>query len=358
MLLRLGLVWFTFGVLGNQWPAYLTKSDGGSYLRLAEVIWRGAPHDSLTFYDSRVFPGWPFAYGWLLWLVSAPVAALGATILCAAAVPCVFYAAFRVLPTAAALIWLPPAWLLGTIHPIAEAFFLLMGLAALSCWLAGRLTLAGFFAALMCAAKPYGVFLAVPLGFAAARLAGSWSLGRLLRYGIPLALVAGAAATLNLWLYGEILHQLHVYSAPLQSLNLEKITAAEFQNASGHWAWPFRALVVTPWQIHVPAWKILYVYFHVAAALLLLGRPVARMLRTGRVTTLEWVMLGWLAANTAAICSGGPYWGFMSFDRYFVWAWPAALALNADLFISHPRWHVGAAAVSVALTLFAQINHA
>jgi hypothetical protein len=168
--------------------------------------------------------------------------------------------------------------------------------------------------------------------------------------------IAGVA--FNLHLYGDALHQLHVYNAPLQSLNLEKVHAEAFQHVSGHWSWPFVALLTTPLNTPVPAWKIVYIYVTAAGTLILLARPARRFWLSGGVSPLEFVFFLWLAGNTAASCAGGPYWGFMSFDRYVTWAWPAALVLNADLVISHPRLHALAAGVSILLTVFVLVHHA
>jgi hypothetical protein len=103
---------------------------------------------------------------------------------------------------------------------------------------------------------------------------------------------------------------------------------------------------------------MLYVYAHVVALFVLVTVPAWRCWRArANNNALTLVLLGWLVLNSAAIVCGGPYWGFHSFDRYFVWAWPAALVLNADFVEKHPRLHAAAAAISILLTLFAIHNH-
>jgi hypothetical protein len=354
--LRLVLLTLIFTAGGETWAHYLSISDAGSYLKFAQVVYTGAPRASLTFYDSRVFPGWPLVYGWLLWLLPAPAAALGALILTAAAVPALLYLLTRRFAVALALVWLPPAWLLATTHPVAEAFFLLAGLGALLAWQRDRLELAGLAAGLMCATKPYGIFLALPLGLACARSQGRWSAGRLARFAWPIFATGILCAFINLRLYGDMLHQFHVYAAPLAQLNLAGVDA--YASASGHWSMPFAALLTTPWRTPVPAWKMLYVYAHVVALFVLVTVPAWRCWRArANNNALTLVLLGWLVLNSAAIVCGGPYWGFHSFDRYFVWAWPAALVLNADFVEKHPRLHAAAAAISILLTLFAIHNH-
>jgi hypothetical protein len=355
--LRLGLLALIFTLGGQTCAHYLTASDAESYLRFARVVFTGAPADTLTLYDSRVFPGWPLAYGWLLLLAPAPVVIFGATVACAAAVPVAAYALTRCRATALALLCLPPAWLLATVHPIAEAFYLLTGLLALIAWRTGRLALSGFAVAAMVASKPYGAFLLLPLALAASRAPGRWSLSAGLRFLWPVALVGGACAALNHLLYRDVLRQLHVYASPLASLNLAGVDAQGLAGASGHWSWPLQALVQTPRFVPVPLWKLVYIYGHVLALAVLFFRPAWQLWRTRSADPLTLVLLAWFAGNSAAILCGGPYWGFHSFDRYFLWSWPAALLLNADLVRAHPRWVLVGSLASIALTLFAVNNH-
>ena len=355
--LRGAFAWLAFGVWHESWNHYLLQSDGSSFVPLAKVLWGQAPIESLSFYDSRVFPGWPGLFGGLLWLLPEPLAALGSAMLLAAAVPILFYALTRAWPAACALVWLPPAWLLASVHPISEACFFLLGLGALWCWQRDRLVWAGLFAGLMCATKPYGVFLAAPLGVGVAWPNREWSWRRAARYAIPVAFVGIGGMFLNIAFYGDALRQLHVYEAPLVQLNLP-LPPEALRHAAGHWSWPLQALLVTPWQSPWPWWKLIYIYGNLAAILVLLVRPAWRFCRHRPVSPLERVLWAWLAGNTAASCSGGPYWGFASFDRYVIWALPAAFALNSDLIAAHPRWHYVLGLASIATTAFAFTHHA
>jgi hypothetical protein len=355
--LRGAFAWFAFGVWHEPWNQYLLQSDGSSFVPLARVLWGRAPIESLSFFDSRVFPGWPGLFGGLLWLLPEPLAALGSAVLLAAVVPVVFYAVTRAWPAACALVWLPPAWLLASVHPISEACFFVLGLGALWCWQRDCLVWAGWLTGLMCATKPYGVFLAVPLGVGAAFPNRIWSWRRTVRFALPVALVGTGCVLLNLELYGDALRQLHVYEAPLTQLNLPSPPAA-LRAAAGHWSWPLHALLVTPWQTRWPLWKLVYIYGNAIAILMLLARPTLRFWRNHSATPFELLLLAWLAGNTLASCSGGPYWGFASFDRYVIWAWPAAVALNADLFAAHPRGHFVLGLASIGATAFAFAHHA
>ena len=354
--LRGAFAWFVFGIGHEQWNHYLLLSDGSSFVPVAKVLWGQAPVESLGFYVSRVFPGWPAVFGGLLWLLPEPLAALGSAMLMAAIVPVVFYAMTRAWPAACALVWLPPAWLLASVHPISEPLFFLLGLGAIWCWQRDRLAWAGWLAGVMCATKPYGVFLAAGLGAAVVWPAGVWSWRRMVRYAIPIALVGAGCVLLNVALYGDALRQLHVYASPLKELNLPS-PPDSLREASGHWSWPFQALIVTPWQTTWPLWKLIYIYGSLVAFLFLLGRPTLRFWRSRSVSPLELVFWVWLAGNTVASCSGGPYWGFASFDRYVIWALPAAIALNADLIAAHPRWHLAMGLASIGITAFAVVHH-
>jgi len=195
--LRGAFAWLVFGIWHEQWSHYLLLSDGSCFVPVAKVLWGQAPIESLGFYVSRVFPGWPAVFGGLLWLLPEPLAALGSAMLLAAIIPVVFYALTRAWPAACALVWLPPAWLLASVHPIAEPLFFLLGLGALWCWQRDRLAWAGGLAGAMCATKPYGVFLAAGLGAAVAWQAGIWSWRRMVRYAIPIALVGAGCVLLN-----------------------------------------------------------------------------------------------------------------------------------------------------------------
>ena len=354
--LRGAFAWFVFGLRHERWSHYLLLSDGSSFVPVAKVLWGQAPIESLGFYDSRVFPGWPAVFGDLLWLLPEPLAALGLAILMAAIVPVVFYVLTRAWPAACALVWLPPAWLLASVHPISESLYLLLGLGALWCWQRDRLAWAGALAGVMCATKPYGVFLAVAVGAGVACHAGVWSWRRLARYAIPVALVGAGCVLLNVALYGDALRQLHVYASPLKELNLLS-PPDSLRDASGHWSWPLKALIVTPWLTKWPLWKLVYIYGNAVAFLILLARPTLRFWRSHSLSPLEFVLWVWLAGNTAASCSGGPYWGFASFDRYVIWALPAAIALNADLIAAHPRWHFALGLASIGITVFAVAHH-
>jgi hypothetical protein len=138
-------------------------------------------------------------------------------------------------------------------------------------------------------------------------------------------LVAGMTIPLNIHLYGAPFRQLERYST-LPNVGAEAIAAGLDKAGAGHFGPPFRALIETPLRVHVPAWKIVFIYGHLAVVLLacresLRCRDLKSRTRIWRVCAM------WAVLNTAFIVSTGPYWGFHAFDRYCLWAMPAYLVL-------------------------------
>jgi hypothetical protein len=157
-------------------------------------------------------------------------------------------------------------------------------------------------------------------------------------------------------IYGDPFQQLHVYGRPLAELNIPSGLAAELHNPSGHWGWPFEHLIMTPWRTRVPAWKIAYVYAHVPVVLILLWKAFL-FLRT-QPAAEGWrvaLVLGFVANSALIVCTG-PYWGFESFDRYFVWGLPGALYLSRQ-WLSQPRWHYLLLPLSIIVSLRSLLGH-
>lgn len=316
---------------GFTWAGFLSVSDAGSFLRMAEVFAGGLPASDLASYDLRVFPGWPLLLRTMLPLLPVPVAMIGLTLAFAAAVPCLIYHLTRSFPASLAAAALPPVWLHASSQPIAEASFLFFCLVAILGVKRGSWLLAGLAGGIACCIKPYGIFLAAGLGLVGLL---ERSTDRRMHPAVALFMAALVPIFIAAWhdmaFLGALLPQWQVYSAPLDSLNLSPEAAQQLGGARGHWGWPLAALWQTPWRLPTPLWKIVYVYANVVAAVCLTIRGCVRLDRSS--PGWEWACAVWLGGNTGACLCAGPYWGFHAFDRYVLWGWPAAVLLNRDWF--------------------------
>ena len=337
------------------WEHYLSLGDGGAYRAVSQVL-TGALHPSdLSLYASRVFLGWPALIALVNHAIPEPLAIMGLTVVVAALAPVLFHDLTGSYVMAWIILFLPPAWLLATLHPIAEPVFIVSGLAALLAVKRHHWLLAGLFAGYMTTVKPYGIFLVAGCAVGAGVGPGAQPLRSLPRFALGVALLGIACLAANVALYKDPLYQLHVYASPLSKLNLSADAAARLNEPSGHWGTPFRALIETPLQFRVPTWKLIYIYGHVLVLAILLAAGVKRFLGNPRQPA-EAAMVVWLGLNSIAIVSAGPYWGFYSFDRYFVWALPAALALNQAWLEKRPWIPIALAPLSVAAAAFAFLN--
>lgn len=353
---RVALLALPFAVRDTTWEHFLGLSDAGAYRDLARVLQGSAAPDTLGFYASRVFPGWPALVAVAALLVPLDAAMVALSLACAGLLPVLCWRMTGCAAAAWLLVFAPPAWLLASTHPIAEPAFLLASLAALAAAQRSRWLGAGLLAGAACVIKPYGCFVVAGL-LAATLVAGPRAWSRPLQVLAAAAVLPAALLVLNVRLFGDPLHQFHVYGAALSALNLPADVAAKLHAPHGHWGVPFRALIETPLVVGAPAWKTLYIFAHVPVLAVLVLRGLRRARRADE-TARAWQTAAavWAALNALAIVCGGPYWGFHSFDRYFVWAWPALLLLNADL-LARRDWLVWPlSAASVAATAFALLN--
>lgn len=359
--LRLALI--ALAAMSASQLATLRFSDAESFLKVAEALLDRANLAKLTFYDTRVFPFWPACEAGLLALGLPPPSVLALTVLLAGAVPVLYYRLSGNFAFALTLAFCPPAWLLSTILAFSEACYLALGLAAALSVFHRRYTLAGICAGAMVSTRPFGVAWVAPL-----LIVALWESRRAARFRPALSLAGGLVigvlpfVAVNLWLYGDILRQVHVYSAPLNELNLDAVSYQALGQPSGHWGIPFYHVLLTPWRVPVPLWKVLYIYAHVIAILILV--PVAiSQLRRGWQDDLgraRWCLLGSFVANSALIVSTGPYWAFHTFDRYFVWGLPGAiLALESLIPVRPWRWLlplIGASLVAATIGILHRVR--
>jgi hypothetical protein len=345
-----------FWLKGDDWAHFHTTSDAGSFLSLAKVIYGVEPVTQLSYYDTRVFPGWPLIFGWTMGIGLPDTSMLLIAVVLTAMVPMMFYRLTGDRTLAWYLVYFPPAWLVVSTLPMSEPAYLVAILAGLLAVKRARPVLAGAFGGGLVVIRAFGVAW---LGaIILAMLPRDRKIGR----AAVLASMSAAAFMLVLLLinwriYGDPIHQVHVYARPLAELNIPSELAAKLHNPSGHWGWPFENLLLTPWRTHVPAWKIVYIYAHIPAFLFLAWQGL-KFLRSG--TRAEaWqtaLVLGFLANLVLILCSG-PYWGFESFDRYFVWGLPGAIWLARPWLSVQPRWHLVLFPLSLVFSVYALFSH-
>lgn len=341
----------------ESWPLFLSNSDAGSFIAVAKVIFGISPVGSLTTYDTRVFPGWPLAFGWALKLGLPDPTVLVISCSLAALVPALFLRLTGDRTLSWYLVYFPPAWLVASTHPISEPAYLVVVLLGLVAVKQSRHGLSGALGGCLVLLRAFGA------AWAAAFFVSQFSKNR--RSNSPVAAFVFAAAVpvvglflLNWVVYGNPVQQVHTYGRPLVALNIPPAIAVDLNNPSGHWGWPFEHLLLTPWRTHVPLWKTAYIYAHVPVLLLLVWNAVASL--RSKVPVEAWktaLVLGFLYNSALIVCTG-PYWGFESFDRYFVWGLPGALWLSRRWLSAQSRWHWILFPVSVALSLRSLLGHA
>ncbi|MDD2765422.1 MAG: hypothetical protein PHE83_15780 [Opitutaceae bacterium] len=352
---------FLFGALGLGWQEYLGLSDGGSFLTLARTMLNRSSLVPLTFYDTRVFPFWPLGEALVLTTGLPEPAVLGLTVLLSGLVVWLFHRLTGSLPFALLLAVFPPAWVLASVHPVSEALYLALGLAAAWALRLNRFCVAGLCMGAMISTRPFGIAwaaMAVVLGANESRLRRSWRQVALTISGIFVGL--SPLILINLHFYGDVWHQVRVYAAPLNALNVHGAVSQTLGPAQGHWGPPFWYVLATPWIVPVPFWKVAYIYAHVVALLLLIPVALSGMREefNGRRDLARILLFGAFVLNGILIVCGGPYWGFHSFDRYFLWGLPGAL-LSAER-ILHGRllpWLPLAGVVSLAAVGFSLVQH-
>jgi hypothetical protein len=344
-----------FWAKNDSWSHFLSNSDAGSFLSVAKVLYAINPVGSLSLYDTRVFPGWPLVFGWALKLGAPDQAILVITVGLAALVPVLFYRLTGERTLAWYLVYFPPAWLVASTHPVSEASYLAVILLGLLAVKRGRPVVAGALGGSCVLLRAFGV------AWLGGIFMGSYWRDRRINRTMMLGLLSAAIPIAGLFImnravYGDALKQLHVYGQPLAQLNIPAALASELHNPSGHWGWPFEHLILTPWRTHIPLWKIAYIYAHVPVVVLLTWKAAIFLRESPTAEPWQLALVFGFLTNTALILCAGPYWGFESFDRYFVWGLPGALWLSRP-WLANARWHWVLFPVSAALGLRSILGH-
>jgi hypothetical protein len=304
-----------------------TRGDTDAFLGLARVLLD--PSGAAEFAASgasRVFPLWPLVLTGPVALGSSPVLLLSVVPLLCSLAAYLLYCATRQFHAALLLGVAPPALLLSTSTPMSEGLYIALGVGAAYLFGSGQLLIAGILAGLMVAVRPFGITAAAAGAILLAlmpnrRLADlGYFVGGVALGGLPLVVV-------NIAMFGDLFHQVRVYGSDLDRLNIPAAAATALGGASGHWGLPFKHLLITPWRIEVPAWKIAYIYAHLGAILALVPLAIRELLRDRlQPTAANLLIVAFLLNSALSVCTG-PYWGFFTFDRYVTWGAPGALLL-------------------------------
>lgn len=268
----------------------------------------------------RLFPGWP-----ILCIPAAisgyPLAgAVGLAAVFASAVPFLVLWLTRSLPIAYAAAVFPPVWILQSTMGMSEPAYLAFVVAAIAFAVSGRVSLAAVLMGLAALIRPTALFpwcavlVHLLITSAGPRKVATWVLLS--------GFIAGAVIPLNVYLYDEPFRQLNQYLT-LPNLREDAQAAGLAVRGAGHFGWPFQALLETPLLVHVPTWKIGYVWFHVVLVVV----ASTRVFWFKSLDAVSGIAAVWAVANSLFIVCAGPYWGFHSFDRYCLWAMPAYLVL-------------------------------
>jgi hypothetical protein len=308
-------------VLRCPLETWLSSSDAPSYIAVSTLIIHGVR--SHNPWDERVFLGWPLMISLARAAIPAEAACVLLAVACAAAVPLLVYWYTRDINIAIVGAVISPTWILQTSLGMSEPAYLCVILAALVLVNAGNVTGGALLMGLAATIRPTALFpwLAV--------LFDLWKTGspkRTVARWIALSgLVAGMTVPLNVYLYGVPFRQLEGYST-LPNVGKGVLASGLACEGAGHFGFPFRALVETPLRVHVPLWKVGFIYGHLAVVLLACGESL-RTRNSASRTRIWRVSAVWALLNTAFVVCAGPYWGFHSFDRYCLWALPAYLVL-------------------------------
>lgn len=306
-----------FGYFHCHMKAWLASSDAYSYISVSKHIYQNIPSESS--FDERMFLGWPILIGAGFDTVGPEIACIILALLFAAAVPSLLFWLTRDINIAiASCLW--PVWILQTTLGMSEPAYLFFILLSLLLVQHRNFATAGMCIGFAAMIRPLALFPWIGVLFDLWRKGESRSV--LAKWIVVSGLFAGMTIPLNLYLYGSPLRQFERYST-LPNTGEEAMNAGLIKPGDGHFGLPFKSLVETPMKIPVPKWKIGYVYFHVLVALMASINAILFWKENARQQL--WSI--WAILNTTFIVSTGPYWGFHTFDRYFIWAVPAYVVL-------------------------------
>lgn len=292
-------------------------SDVGAYARMADFYYGGEVPASG--WITRVFPGWPLAFGWLQRFWDWPAPQMLISIVFACMLP-VLQARLGCRPAAAFLMTAgTPSLLFHSTLGMGEALYLMLLMLALLAIMRGKPLVAGLFNGLAAVVRPTAVFLA--LGVLVELL---WRRKWLAfaKYALVAGLGASLLLVINALYFRNPLHSFNSYSG-LPNIGAAAPMLGLAPGEGSHFGPPFVNLIKTTLLPITPKWKILFIWGHVVALVAVLALGLRRWREK------PWMPACWLwtAGNGVFILCTGPYWAFHAFDRYFTWALPACLLL-------------------------------
>jgi hypothetical protein len=335
-------------VWGASLAHWFLTSDAPSYVAVARSISTGTRVTSA--WDERVFPGWPLTFVASGLVCPFEWGCLWVGVALACLLPWLVWRATDSWKLALLSAYFTPTWLLHSCNGMSEPALLVYVVGSLVLYRARRLVPASALIGLAMLTRPTALFAWAGMAYC---LAAGKRWRQLIIYVTVSGAVAGTLLPLNLWLYGDPFRQVRAYSNLPNISEEAKARLGAGQPAYGHLDLPFRSLVRATWLLRPPAWKVAYVWLHVAAALA--ACAVAAWTRPAH--DVGRVMACWAWLNTAFIVCAGPYWGFHSFDRYWVWAMPAYFYFLQAVVPSRRAAHALLLVLATAAVLAAVSRH-
>jgi hypothetical protein len=310
---------FALGTKIHGWSVdeFVFLRDGSSYIHLAQAF-RG-DQSVLTLFDRRVFPGYPALIATVMSLgVSAPVAALALAWLgtgITAVLTAVLYDDRRL---GWAMVMLTPSYLMYTTLVMSEAVLLTFTVGGLVLLYRRRPGAGGILLGIAGLVRPMACFAV--LGAALERFR------RTPRAAILFCAVSAVIVGIGLWLMqlwnGDALQNVRIYASD------DRAYAGQL------FALPFESLIMTPIRLHVPLWKVAYIWTYVALTFIACGLLTREAFAAIASEQRLFARLNapWLIGNTLFVLCIGHIWGFHEFHRFIVPALPPLLWAYRDYY--------------------------
>lgn len=308
---------------GKSYMAYARALAGDSIVTTPEMVGKVTTSDVIepayvrdpshfTYYDQRVFPGFPMLLAVAYKLgIPLQIAALAIPWLCAGVAAAIAGMLFADRRVGWAMVFIIPHYLLYSSMAMTEPILLAFILAGLLLILRGGHPLLGGallgFAGLV---RPNACF-AVAGVLTLEIWRRDWR--SFIRVGIGTAVIFAMGLLAIRWRLVDPFRGVAIYHGHAYANEL--------------FTWPFKSLVTTTVKSpRPPLWKITYIWLHVAlafSACLLAFRGARHQRNAARNRAMDILSLPWVAGNTVFVLCVGNVWGFHAFHRFSAWALPA-----------------------------------